>query len=134
MSLADCVMYHPLWVMDQLAYERVALIPDHIRRWMDRIAARGHGSFKPMTALEALAVAAPADPEPPLPSEILEGDPTVGEMVTVTPLDYGRDNPSIGTLVSIDTQRVALQHSNERTGLVTVHFPRFGYSVRSVSV
>ena len=134
MSLADCVMYHPLWVMDQLAYERVALVPDDIRRWMDRIAARGHGSFKPMTALEALAVAAPADPEPPLPSEILEGDPTVGEMVTVTPLDYGRDNPSVGTLVSIDTQHVALQHSNERTGLVTVHFPRFGYSVRSVSV
>ena len=26
MSLADCVMYHPLWVMDQLASERVALI------------------------------------------------------------------------------------------------------------
>ena len=80
MSLADCVMYHPLWVMDQLASERVALIPNHIRQWMDRIAARGHGTFTPMTALEAIAVAAAAEPEPPLPSEVLEGDPTVGEM------------------------------------------------------
>lgn len=133
MSLADCVMYHPLWVMDQLAYERVALIPKHIRQWMDRVAARGHGSSTSMTALEALAVAAVAKPEPPPPSETLEGDPTVGEIVSVTPIDYGRDNPSIGTLVFIDAQRVALQHSNERTGLVTVHFPRFGYNVRSVS-
>ncbi len=133
MSLADCVMYHPLWVMDQLAYERVALISDHIRRWMDRIAARGHGSFTPMTAPEALAVAAATDPERPRPSEILAGDPACGETVSVTPLDYGRDNPSVGTLVSIDAQRVALQHTNERTGLVSVHFPRFGYSVRSAS-
>jgi glutathione S-transferase len=133
MSLADCVMYHPLWVMDQLAYERVALIPSHVRSWMDRIAARGHGSFTPMTALEALSVAAAAEPEPTRPSEVLEGDPALGETVTVTPLDYGRDNPSIGTLVSIDAHRVALQHRNDRTGIVTTHFPRFGYTVRAVA-
>src|ERR1700730_9888889 len=42
MSLADCAVYHALWIMDQLAYERVALIPAGIRQWMDRIAAGGH--------------------------------------------------------------------------------------------
>jgi glutathione S-transferase len=131
MSLADCVLYHPLWVMDQLAYERVSLIPQSIRHWMDRIAARGHGSFTPMTAQEALAIAAAAEPEPPHPSEILEGDPRVGERISVTPLDYGRDNPSIGALVAIDAQRVSLQHHNDHTGTVTVHFPRFGYAVRA---
>ncbi len=133
MSLADCVMYHPLWVMDQLASERVALIPDRIRQWMDRIAARGHGRFTPMTALEALAVAAAATPEPPFLSERLENDPALGETVSVTPLDYGRENLSIGTLVAIDAHRVALQLMNDRTGLVTVHFPRFGYTVRAVA-
>jgi glutathione S-transferase len=132
MSLADCVMYHPLWVMDQLASERVALIPERIRQWMDRVAARGHGRFTPMTALEAIAIAAAATPEQLLLSERLEGDPALGETVSVTPLDYGRDNPSIGTLVSIDVHRMALQHTTERTGPVIVHFPRFGYSVRPV--
>lgn len=132
MSLADCVLYHPLWVMDQLAYRRVEWIPRHVRSWMDLIAARGHGSFTPMTALEALAVAAAVEPEPPRPSEVLEGDPALGEMVSVTPLDYGRDNPGIGKLVAIDAHRVSLQHSSERTGLVTTHFPRFGYTVRAV--
>ncbi len=133
MSLADCVMYHPLWVMDQLAGERVALIPERIRQWMDRIAARGHGHLTPMMAIEAIAIAVAAQPEPPLSSEALEGDPALGETVSITPIDYGRDNPSVGTLVSIDARRMALQHVNERTGLVTVHFPRFGYTVRPVS-
>src|SRR5262249_25963574 len=129
MSLADCVIYHPLWVMDQLASERVALIPERIRQWMDRIAARGHGHLTSMTARGALSIAAAAPPEPPLTSETLEGDPALGETVSITPIDYGRDNPSIGTLISIDAQRMALQHVNERTGRVTVHFPRFGYTV-----
>ena len=131
MSVADCVIYHPLWVMDQLAGERVALIPQPIRQWMDRIAARGHGTFTPMSASDAIAVAAATTPAPPLPSESLEGDPALGATVAITPIDYGRDNPSIGTLVSIDARRMALQHHYERTGLVTVHFPRFGYTVRA---
>lgn len=130
MSLADCVIYHPLWVMDQLAGERTAVIPDVIREWMERVAARGHGSPTSMTAHAALDAAASSDPLPILPSQTLDGDPALGETISITPTDYGRANPSTGTLVSIDARRMALQHRNERTGLVTVHFPRFGYSVR----
>ena len=129
-SLADCVIYHPLWVMDQLAGERVAVIPAVIRQWMERVAAHGHGSPTSMTAREALNVAAATAPVPPLPSHTLDGDATPGATVSITPTDYGRANPSVGKLVAIDAQRMALQHRNERTGLVTVHFPRFGYSVR----
>ena len=133
MSLADCVIYHPLWVMDQLSGQRAAVVPNQIRQWMDRIAARGHGDVTPLTALEALQVAAATNPEPPLPSDTLQGDPSLGENVSVTPIDYGRSNPSIGTLISIDATRMALQHNNERTGQVSVHFPRFGYGVRAVA-
>ena len=129
-SLADCVIYHPLWVMDQLAGERVAVIPAVIRQWMERVAAHGHGSPTSMTAREALNVAAATEPGPPLPSQTLDGDAPLGATVSIRPTDYGRANPSVGKLVAIDAQRMALQHRNERTGLVTVHFPRFGYSVR----
>ena len=132
MSLADCVIYHPLWVMDQLAGERAAVIPDGIREWMERVAAHGHGNPTSMTAHAALDVAAASDPLPALPSEMLDGDPALGETVSITPTDYGRANPSVGRLVSIDAQRMALQHRNARSGPVTVHFPRFGYSVRTI--
>ncbi len=131
-SLADCVIYHPLWVMDQLAGERTTAIPVIIREWMERVAAHGHGNPTSMTAPEALDVAASSGPLPALPSQTLDGDPALGATVSVTPTDYGRANPSVGRLVSIDAQRMALQHRNERTGLVTVHFPRFGYSVRTL--
>ena len=97
------------------------------------IAARGHGRFEPMTAEEAIQVAANADPIAPLPSEKLDGDPSMGEAVEITPTDYGRANPSVGTLVSIDALRMSLEHANERTGRMNVHFPRFGYRVRAVS-
>ncbi len=132
MSLADCVIYHPLWVMDQLAGERATVIPDGIREWMERVAAHGHGNPTSMTAPAALDVAASSDPLPALPSQTLDGDPALGETVSITPTDYGRANPSVGRLVSIDAQRMALQHRNARSGPVTVHFPRFGYSVRTI--
>jgi glutathione S-transferase len=133
MSLADCAVYHALWIMDQLADARVASIPAPIRDWMDRVAACGHGSPSPMTALEALAVAAAADPQPPPPSERLEGDPAVGTEVLITPTDTGRANPSSGTLLYIDATRAGLVHRNRRVGVVAVHFPRFRYAIRSAA-
>ena len=132
MSLADCVVYHALWIMDQLAYERVALIPADIRQWMDRIAAGGHGSFTPMSALEALDIAAAAKPLPRLRSEALEGDPAVGSEVSITPIDTGRTNSSSGVLAYIDATRAGLLHRNDRVGEVVVHFPRFGYRVQTI--
>jgi glutathione S-transferase len=132
LSLADFIVYHALWIMDQLAYERVALIPAGIRQWMDRIAASGHGSPTPMSALEALEIAAAANPLPPLPSEPLEGDPAVGSEVLITPIDTGRANSSSGVLVYIDATRAGLLHRNDRVGEVVVHFPRFGYRVKPI--
>jgi hypothetical protein len=132
MSLADCVVYHALWIMDQLAYERVALIAGGIRQWMDRIAAGGHGSFTPMSALEALDIAAAAKPLPRLRSEALEGDPAVGSEVSITPIDTGRTNSSSGVLAYIDATRAGLLHRNDRVSEVVVHFPRFGYRVQKI--
>jgi glutathione S-transferase len=84
-----------------------------------------------MTALDALAVAAAADPLPAPPSQLLEGDPAVGSEVLITPTDTGRANPSSGTLAYIDASRAGLLHRNDRVGAVAVHFPRFRYEVRS---
>ena len=129
-SLADCVIYHALWIMDQLAYRRVALISDPIRRWMDRVAAQGHGKYESLTALEALDIAAFATPLAPAVSQLLEGDPGVGQMVAVTPIDTGRRNSTVGRLTSIDALQVTVAHRNDRVGEVAVHFPRLGYRVR----
>jgi len=118
--------------MDQLAYRRVALIPDGVRQWMDRVAAGGHGSPTPMSAPEALDIAAAAKPLPPLPSEALEGDPAVGSEVSITPIDTGRANSSTGVLTYIDATRAGLLHHKDRVGEVVVHFPRFGYRVRTI--
>jgi len=63
LSLADFIVYHALWIMDQLAYERVALIPAGIRQWMDRIAASGMVLLTDV-ALEALEIEPPRTRSP----------------------------------------------------------------------
>jgi hypothetical protein len=97
---------------------------------MDGIAAHGHATFTPMTALEALDVAAAETPLPPLPSE---GDPRLGTEVSLTPTDTGRANSSPGTLGYIDATRVGLLHRNDHVGEVAIHFPRFASRIRPLS-
>jgi glutathione S-transferase len=85
-----------------------------------------------MSALEALGIAASATPLPPAVSQILEGDPAVGKMVAVTPIDTGRLNSTVGRLTSIDAMQVTVAHRNDHVGEVAVHFPRLGYRVRRI--
>ncbi len=133
MSLADCLVYHPLWVMDQLAERPTEIIPEPVRKWMNRVNDTGHGKPKAMTGSTALVAANRSSPGPPLPSIPLDGDPKPGRKVAIAPLDYGRSNPSTGALVSIDSRQMTIQHTHEDIGTVHVHFPRLGYSIRPVA-
>ncbi len=95
--------------------------------WLDRMLAIGHGSFERLGSDAAIAVAAAAGP---LPAQVQAGlgfEP--GQPLTVTPTDYGLD-PVAGTLAGLDNDEVVLSRSDERAGLVHVHFPRRGYQIK----
>ena len=53
--------------------------------------AMGHGEREPMTASEALKVAAQAEPAPPHESHLHREDPVLGSTVRVRPSDYGQE-------------------------------------------
>ena len=55
-----------------------------------------------------------------------------GELVTVTPDDYGKV-PVQGELVTLRHDEIAVQRSDPRAGTVVVHFPRIGYCVERVA-
>ena len=55
-----------------------------------------------------------------------------GDEVGVTPADYALDEV-IGRLVGLDDGEVVIERSDERAGIVHVHFPRIGYHVRSTA-
>jgi len=129
-TLADFAFFHPLWFIQQAtavagflsAYPRVM-------QWMQRVAAIGHGSPKPLSSAEAIEIAragkmaalrTEANPAP--------GPCLLGTSVTVAPTDYGID-PVAGELVAEYINEWVVKRTEPRAGTVYVHFPRVGYQI-----
>ena len=92
-SIADFAVYHALWFItartDRLAHE-LAPYP-RIGAWMTRMRGFGHGRPEPMSAPEALEIAAASTPRPVPPSQPFPEDPALGARVRIRADDYGRD-------------------------------------------
>jgi hypothetical protein len=56
---------------------------------------------------------------------------TAGTLVTVEPDDTQRGG-SVGELVVLQPNEVAIRRTDPQVGTVVVHFPRLGYRVRAV--
>ncbi len=132
-SVADFAVYHALWFLtarsERLAHE-LAPYP-RITAWMARMRGFGHGTSLPMTAANALRVAADAQPAPPRASKPFDEDPPLGSVVRIRADDYGRD-PVEGELVLIDADEIALRRLVPQLGEIIVHFPRLGYDLRPI--
>ncbi|RAI58661.1 glutathione S-transferase family protein [Roseicella frigidaeris] len=130
-SAADLSAYHTLWFARKNGGPTVeaALPLGPLLRWMDRVAALGHGTRHDMPAGEALAVAKASEPD--LRGMAGDEDPSglrAGQAVRVSADDRGRD-PVRGVLVGADANEVVIRHENERVGAVHIHFPRAGFDV-----
>jgi len=126
--ISDFSAYHPLWFIQRAGPLGAIFDPyPHLRGWLGRMAAIGHGSPAPMDSAEAIDVARAAAPAM-LPGRSLRDvdGVGVGDRVTVAPTDYGVD-PVAGTLVNADAESIAVRRTDARAGEVVVHFPRIGY-------
>ena len=128
---ADLAAFHPLWFIRQNGGPGVdGLLPGlaPLRGWFERVAAIGHGHPQELTASEALGVAAGAEPA------ALDGAASdlpgcrLGDEVSVTPDDTGR-NPVRGRLLAASGDMVVLGRTDPMVGRVNLHFPRAGFDV-----
>ena len=102
-----------------------------MRAWYARIAALGHGRREDISSSDAIAIAAAAKQHAPV--RVEAGlDFEAGDPVTVGALDYGPETVS-GTLVGLTIDRVTVERSDARAGLVHVHFPRSGFQVQKAA-
>ena len=128
-SIADFSVAHCLWYVHRVP--ELAKILDgypRVAAWLDRVLAFGHGDRTAMSSAEALAVAAAAKSHAP--TQVDEGSGfSVGESVSVMPVDYGRD-PSQGALIGLTRQEIVIRRSDERAGTLHVHFPRVGFQLK----
>ena len=133
-SIADFSAYHPLWftrtrtpVMAEILNATPAVL-----EWMDRMAVMGHASFEKCSAADAIAIAAAATPAP-LPDELFQDEHGIalGSQVTIRSENFGLE-PTEGELIAATRMHYTLRRTDERAGLVHVHFPRIGYILKEL--
>ena len=131
-SLADFAVAHCLWFL-RATPVTAPLVDDYpeIRAWLGKVLGVGHGSSSEMSGEDAVRVAREAEPAA-LPEEAL-ADPNgfqEGQPVTIAAVDYGAD-PVEGELVFAGAEELILRRSDDRAGVVHVHFRRSGYRIEA---
>jgi glutathione S-transferase len=132
--VADFAAYHPLW-FSRVVNPAMAAILDAtpgVLHWMDRMSALGHGQMGRLDAVQAIAIAAAAQPAP-LPDEAFQDEHGIalGSRVTVTAESFGPE-PTEGILRAASRTHYTLERTDERAGRLHVHFPRVGFVLRAV--
>lgn len=132
--VADFAAYHPLW-FSRVVNPAMAGILDAtpgVLAWMDRLAALGHGHLSKFTSTEAIAVAAAAQPAP-LDDDTFQDEHGIalGSRVTIAAEAFGTE-PTEGILRAATRTRYTLERSDDRAGLLHVHFPRIGFVLKEV--
>jgi glutathione S-transferase len=130
-SLADLSLFHPVYCMKIVPAAAEIIEPyTHLRSWLERIEAFGHGTFTEMKGAEAVEVAraaAPATAQALDPAEPNGLHP--GERVEIVHESFGRD-PVAGELVASSAHEIAIARRDARAGDVVVHLPREHYKLR----
>ena len=136
--VADFATYHPLWFtrVQVPAMAAILAVTPAVLEWMDRMAALGHGRLEQFSAAKAITVAERSDPMPAGANLLIDsafqddhGIP-LGSPVTVTPESFGAEATE-GELLAATRTHYTLKRSDERAGIVHVHFPRVGYVLRA---
>ena len=131
-SIADFAAYHPLWFTRTRtpAMAEILNATPAVLAWMDRMAEMGHASFEKCSAADAIAIAAAATPAP-LPDELFQDEHGIalGSQVTIRSENFGLE-PTEGELIAATRMHYTLRRTDERAGVVHVHFPRIGYILK----
>jgi glutathione S-transferase len=134
--VADFAAYHPLWFSRQRVSVMAGILDatPAVLRWMDRMAALGHGAFEKYSAIEAIAACKAAAGPASLADSIFQDEHGIalGSRVTVTAESFGQE-PTEGELVAATRTRYTLRREDARAGSVHVHFPRIGYVLRAAA-
>ncbi len=133
--VADFATFHPLWFSRSRVPVMAGILDatPAVLRWMDRMAAIGHGSFSDMTATEAIAVCSASAGATAQNDETFQDEHGIplGSQVSIAAETFGPEATE-GELVAATRTRYTLKRLDERAGTVHVHFPRIGYVLKAV--
>src|SRR5437773_11614742 len=122
-SLADFSLFHPVWPIKMVPQTTAILEPfAHLRAWMERIEAFGHGQITEIDGKEAVEVARKANPRTETRADPEEPNGlTPGDRVEVVHESFGRD-PVAGKHASTAVrERADRRRDDDRGGGVDGH-------------
>ncbi|MDP3139043.1 MAG: glutathione S-transferase family protein [Burkholderiaceae bacterium] len=132
--IADFSACHALWFTrtQTPAMAGIFEIAPAVLEWMDRMAAIGHGAMAPMSAADALRVAAEATPAP-LADAVFQDDHGIalGTRVGISSESFGPESTE-GELLAATRMHYTLRRVDPRAGTLHVHFPRIGYVLKAL--
>jgi glutathione S-transferase len=132
--VADFAVYHPLWFSRRRVPVMAGILDatPAVLAWMDRMEAIGHGRFDKLSATEAIAQCAASTGPTALIDAFFQDEHGIplGSRVTVAAESFGPE-PTEGELVAATRTRYTLRRVDERAGLVHVHFPRIGFTLKA---
>ena len=131
-SLADFSAYHPLWFTQERTPALAGILnaSPNVQKWMDRMKAIGHGESTKLTSELALQVANAATPAAITDASFTdEHGIALGTQVLIAADNFGLE-PTEGELVAASPTAYTLRRSDERAGVVHVHFPRVGFTLK----
>ena len=97
--------------------------------WEQRVKNIGHGRPEDLGDLEALEIAAKAEPQTPEQAD--PGDPMglkIGDRIGIEPASGGPQ--VVGRLHSLSANHAAILREDDQAGQVCVRFPRIGYRIK----
>lgn len=130
--IADFSVYHPLWYTRRIeAVKGILDLTPAVVDWMDRIAAIGHGELEKFDAADAIAVANASVPHSLLTDSTFQDEHGIplGSEVSIRAESFGLEE-TVGKLLAATRTHYTLERTDERAGLVHVHFPRVGFVLR----
>src|SRR5207247_1025435 len=124
-SLADFSLFHPVWPLKMVPQTTAILEPfAHLRAWMERIEAFGHGQITEIDGKEAVEVARKATPRTETRADPEEPNGlTPGDRVEVVHESFGRD-PVAAAVLTAAVREIARRRAGERRAQLGGPFPR----------
>jgi len=130
-SITDLVLYEGPWFLKKIdESERFLQGRVWLQRWFRDVEALEQSADRDIFPSEAIDLAFKTTPQ------MIEGGIDeelqfkLGDLIQISAI--GQNAMAQGRLVHIDSHRISLASEDERTGLIHVHFPRLGYSVKRI--
>lgn len=131
-TLADAAVFHVL-NFAKSAPSLAAEIAAHsaIENWLQSILDMGQGQRRDISPADALAIAHEATPDYTPPADAIDDAALpVGQVIAIRPDDYGQEE-TIGEIVWVTAEALAVKREDAQCGELLVHYPRLGYLFES---